>query len=266
MPVSPAPSIMQRGQRRHRAAGFPTARQPNRCLWDGTEAPTPKASLALQLLLGSAPAVTRPTQPSAHCKAALGRRPPALLSCLPVPCRHPPFPTMGCHAPIPCPHPGTPEQQPELPAALVQLDAAAAEMALQSWGFCLCRAQAVMHPHSDGARMRQPFGFALSDLQRAAPGWQNTHKQLLWEGQGMLQGHGHRSSGSALEGFPKLLPEQREPHPGCTRDELRRPPQPPSPCRSEPATGARGVQDAAGKRFNLNHALILGVGFFLLIA
>lgn len=54
MLVSPAPSIMQRGQRRHRAAGFPAApaaRQPNRCLWDSTEAPTPKASLALQPLL-----------------------------------------------------------------------------------------------------------------------------------------------------------------------------------------------------------------------
>lgn len=81
----------------------------------------------------------------------------------------------------------------------------------------------------------------------------------------MLQGHGHSSRGSALEGPPKPLPAQQEPHPGCSKEELCCPPRSRSPRRSEPATGAQGAQDAAGKCFNLNHALIfLGscVGFF----
>lgn len=65
-----------------------------------------------------------------------------------------------------------------------------------------------------------------------------------------------------LEGFPKPLPAQQEPHPGCTRDEICCPPQSPSPHRSEPATGAQGTHNAAGKCFNLNHAPFFFEGFF----
>ena len=78
----------------------------------------------------------------------------------------------------------------------------------------------------------------------------------------MLQGHGHSSSGSVLEGFPKPLPAQQEPHPGCTGDEVYCPPPSPSPHRSEPVTGAWGAQDAAGKCFNLNRALFFVCVFF----
>jgi len=171
--------------------------------WDGTAALIPTASPVSVLLLGS-------SQTPRHRHAALRPLPCRALrggrgSPAPLPSRHLPFPfpsrDVGSHAPTPCPQPGTAEPRPQLPAALVQLHAPGAARALQSvFQGEKRRARAATHPCPDRARTPRRCDFALSASTKQP------------------QGHGRSSSGSVPGGFPKPLPPQQDPHPGCTRE------------------------------------------------
>lgn len=125
--------------------------------------------------------------------------------------------------------------------------------------FCLCRE--TQSARGDAALLRQdthtpsfrlcPFRPAASAARLAA-----STKIAAVGRAGNAAGTWPQLRGLCAGGFPQASAQQ-EPHPGCTRDELCCPPH-----GSEPATGARGAQDAAGKCFNLNHPLSFWGWFF----